>query len=84
MTLLGEGRSLATAQALAVPHAPLAGDIDNDVAALVSQGSSLRAASRGLADMAQRFAKKHGIAHVGLSGGVLQKLTAAEFAQVVA
>lgn len=54
VTLLGEGRSLATAQALAVPHAPLAGDIDNDVAALVSQGSSLRAASRGLADMAQR------------------------------
>jgi hydrogenase maturation protein HypF len=32
----------------------------------------------GLADMAARLAKKHGVTHVGLSGGVMQNLTFAE------
>jgi len=32
----------------------------------------------GLADMAQRMAKKHGIGHVALSGGVMQNLTFAQ------
>ncbi len=32
----------------------------------------------GLADMALRFAKKHGVRHVALSGGVMQNLTFAQ------
>ncbi len=32
----------------------------------------------GLADMALRFSKKHGVAHVALSGGVMQNLTFAQ------
>ena len=50
--LLAERSTLSSAAALGVPHAALAGQIDADVDALVGQGNNLRAASRGLAQMA--------------------------------
>ena len=55
VTLLGEQQALATAAQLGVPHTALAGAIDGEVDALVGQGNSLRAASRGLARMARRL-----------------------------
>lgn len=53
--VLAEQQTLASAQALGVPHTALAGAIDTEVDALVGQGNSLRAASRGLARMADRL-----------------------------
>ena len=51
--LLAEQQTLGTAAQLGVPHAALAGPITAEVDALVGQGNNLRAASRGLARMAQ-------------------------------
>ena len=53
--LLAEQQTLGTAAQLDVPHAPLPGPISGEVDALVEQGSSLLAASRGLSRMAQRL-----------------------------
>jgi sterol 3beta-glucosyltransferase len=55
VSLLAEQQTLATAAQLGVPHTALAGAIDDEVDALVGQGNSLRAASRGLARMARRL-----------------------------
>ncbi len=53
VTLLAEQQTLGTAAQLGVPHAALAGPITAEVDALVGHGNNLRAASRGLARMAQ-------------------------------
>lgn len=50
--LLAEHGTLDSARALGVPHAALAGDIHDEVVALVARGNGLAAASRGLARMA--------------------------------
>ncbi|WP_303637243.1 glycosyltransferase [Stenotrophomonas tuberculopleuritidis] len=50
--LLADGGTLASAQALDVPHAALEGDIHGEVVALVSRGNGVAAASTGLARMA--------------------------------
>lgn len=52
--LLSDGSTLSSAAALGVPHAALAGDIQEDVVALLARGNSTRAASSGLARMAHR------------------------------
>lgn len=52
VTLLADGGTLGSAQALDVPHAALEGDIHDDVVALVSRGNGVAAASTGLARMA--------------------------------
>ena len=54
VTLLAEGRTLASAQARGVPAAALEGDIHDDVVSLLSEGNSPWAARRGLARMARR------------------------------
>lgn len=54
VTLLAEGRTLASAQARGVPAAALEGDIHDDVVSLLSQGNRPWAARRGLARMADR------------------------------
>lgn len=51
--LLAERSTLGTAATLGVRHAALHGDIDSAVDALIGQGASLLAASRGLAQMAR-------------------------------
>jgi sterol 3beta-glucosyltransferase len=53
--LLAERTTLSSAAALGVPHSALAGEIESEVDALVGQGNNLRAASRGLARMAERL-----------------------------
>lgn len=52
--LLADAGTLGSAQALGVPHAALEGDIHAEVVALLSRGNSPRAASSGLARMAQQ------------------------------
>jgi len=52
VTLLADGGTLGSAQALDVPHAALEGDIHDEVVALVSRGNGVAAASSGLARMA--------------------------------
>jgi len=52
VTLLADGGTLGSAQALDVPHAALEGDIHDDVVALVSRGNGVAAASTGLGRMA--------------------------------
>ena len=52
VTLLADGATLSSAQALKVPHAALEGDIHDEVVALVSRGNGVAAASSGLARMA--------------------------------
>lgn len=51
--LLAEAATLSSAAALGVPHAALAGDIHDEVVALVGRGNSMAAAARGLARMAR-------------------------------
>lgn len=53
--LLAEGSTLASARGLGVPHAALAGDIHDEVVALVARGNNTLAASRGLSRMARRL-----------------------------
>lgn len=55
VSLLAEQQTLGTARELGVPHAALHGAIEGEVDALIGQGNSLRAASRGLARMAGRL-----------------------------
>lgn len=52
VTLLADGGTLGSAQALDVPHAALEGDIHDEVVALVSRGNGVAAASSRLARMA--------------------------------
>lgn len=52
--LLAGAGTLDSARQWQVPHATLEGDIQQDVAALLSQGNRLRAAASGLSRMAER------------------------------
>lgn len=54
VVLLADGSTLGSARQLGVRHAALDGDIHEEVVALLARGNSPRAASRGLARMAQR------------------------------